>query len=80
MGEHQEGSGHTEKHHYSQNPWGQEKELQSGNKLKVFFFFFFQDHLGHANKFRIKTTKLRWLQKNDVFAIPVTGDNTTFTA
>lgn len=39
MGEHQEGSGHTEKHHYSQNPRGQENELQSGNKLKVLFFF-----------------------------------------
>lgn len=56
MGEHQEGSGHTEKHHYSQNPRGQENELQSGNKLKVLFFF--QDHLGHANKFWSIKTKM----------------------
>lgn len=39
MGEHQGGGGHTEKHHNTQNPWGQENELQTGNKLKVLVFF-----------------------------------------
>lgn len=39
MGEHQGGGGHTEKQHNTQNLWSQENELQTGNKLKVWFFF-----------------------------------------
>lgn len=47
MGKHQDGSGHTETQHYSQNLWGQENKLQTANKLKGYFS---HDHLGDTHR------------------------------